>query len=321
VVEFRTFHNSDPPRLLKLWHTASLGPSAAEGFPCDLLELFVYARPYFDRRGLILATDRVEVVGMVHAGFSATADESRLDFKRGVISAVIVRPEYRRRGIGRVLVRQAEEFLKGHGARQVMAGAGNNGNGFYHALYGGVEPSGFAESGEHPSEFFAACGYEPGGVTRILHRDLHKGRDPVNARLIRNRRRLQMVITDRIPNQTWWWHARFGHQETLQFQLTDRSSGESVASGQILGLDVYIPKWGVRAVGMRDLFVPQHARRQGYAFSLVLEVCRELREQSIRLVETQVAADNTAALDLFASVRFEEVGTLLTFRRMLDCGG
>ena len=317
MVEFRTFQNSDPPRLLKLWHTSRLGPSAAEGFPCDVLELFVYARPYFDRQGLILATDKGEIVGMIHAGFSPVADESRLDFERGVISAIIVGPKHRRRGFGRELVHRAEEYLKQCGAQHVTAGAGVNGNGFYHALYGGVEPAGFAASFGGWDEFFATCGYEPYGVTFILRKDLHEGRDPVSARLLRIRRQLQLVISDRIPDQTWWWYARFGDQETLQFQLNDRSSGKLVARGQILGLDVYIPKWGVRAVGIRDVFVPENVRRQGFALFLVQEACRYLRQDSVRFVQTQVAADDGVALALFRSAKFEEVERLLTFRRTL----
>ena len=67
MVDFRPFHNTDPPHLLKLWHAANLGPSAAEGFPCDVLELAVYSRPYFDRKGLILAVD-----GQL---FTATAEQ------------------------------------------------------------------------------------------------------------------------------------------------------------------------------------------------------------------------------------------------------
>ena len=252
---------------------------------------------------------------MIHAGFSADNSETGLDYSQGTISAVVVKPEHRRHGIARQLVQKAEEYLEQRGAQEIVAGAGLNRNGFYHAIYGGLEPAGFAESAAAWTPFFASCGYEPAEVTHILHRDLSKGRDPVNARLIRNRRRLQMVITDRIPTRSWWWYARFGHQDTLQFQLNERGSGDTVATGHILGLDIYIPKWGVRAVGIRDIFVPEEGRRQGYAFSLVMEMCRQLRGQSIRVVEAQVDSENAAAMDLFTAARFEIVENLVTFRR------
>ena len=315
MVDFRTFQNTDPPQILKLWHTSNLGPSAAEGFPCDILELTVYSRPYFDRNGLILATDANSVVGMVHAGFSATKDESQLDRSRGVISSLVVLPEYRRKSIGQQLVKKAESYLRSRGANEITAGAGPNGNGFYHAIYGGLEPSGFSSESAAWDEFFSSCGYEPGPVTSVLHRDLDNGRDPIDARLIRNRRRLKMLITDRISDHSWWWYARHSHQDTLQIELIDRSSNKTVATGQIVGLDIYIPKWGVRAVGIRDVTVSENERGQGYAFSLVLETCRQLREQSIRLVEVQIEEGNDAALRLATAARFEPVANLKTFHR------
>ncbi len=318
MVTYRTFHNADPPHLLRLWHVSDLGPSAAEGFPCEVLELAVFSRPYFDRRGLIIAEADGAIVGMAHAGFSATDDETALDRSRGTLSAIMVRPEYRRQGIGRELLRRAEQYLVARGARVVTAGAGPNGNGFYHAIYGGVEPSGFASGAAAWDDFFTSADYRPGIRTTILHRDLDIGRDPIDARLIRNRRRLNMLITDRVSDHSWWWHARHSHQDTLQIELADRGTGKTVATGRIVGLDMYIPRWGVRAVGIRDVVVSENERRQGYAFSLIVETCRKLREQSIRLVEVQIQEDNTAARELVTAAKFEPVAELRTWQRSLN---
>jgi ribosomal protein S18 acetylase RimI-like enzyme len=125
------------------------------------------------------------------------------------------------------------------------------------------------------------------------------------------------VITDRMMGRSWWWYTRFGHLDAIQFELRDKVSGQTVASAQIIGLDVYVPKWGVRAVGMRDVFVPEEFRREGYATSLVLEICKRLREQSIQLVEAQVSSNNEPALGLFRATLFEEVQELVAFRRVV----
>jgi ribosomal protein S18 acetylase RimI-like enzyme len=116
---------------------------------------------------------------------------------------------------------------------------------------------------------------------------------------------------------SWWWHVRFGQLDALKFELQDRTAKTVVASGQIIGLDVYVPKWGIRAVGMKDIWVPEEARRHGYGFSLVLEICRQLREQSIQVIEAQVAAENAAAEQLFREARFEQVQELVTYRKEL----
>ena len=45
--------------------------------------------------------------------------------------------------------------------------------------------------------------------------------------------------------------------------------------------------------------------------------CRRLREQSIQLIEAQVAQNNHAARELFASAGFEQVQELVAYHRDL----
>ncbi|MDG1896094.1 MAG: GNAT family N-acetyltransferase [Fuerstiella sp.] len=317
MVEFRTFHNADPPEILKLWHASNLGPSAAEGFPCDIFELFVFSQPFFDRNGFFVAHEGDRIVGFVHAAFSCTKDGTALNITDGVISALVVHPEFRRQGVGTQLVVLAEHYLADKGAASVEVGAGLDRNGFYNGIYGGHQASGFANEIAPWTEFLTPLKFRPGSSTRILHRDLTMGRDPVSARLIRHRRRMNLVITDRVADMPWWWHVRFGQLDALKFELQERQGKSVAASGQIIGLDVYVPKWGVRAVGMKDVWVPEEVRRHGYGLSLVLEICRRLREQSIQVIEAQIDADNAAAYELFTDAKFEQVQELVTFRREL----
>ncbi len=184
-------------------------------------------------------------------------------------------------------------------------------------MYGGLQPSGFSESSAAWEPFFSKLGYTPGSKTVVVRRDLFKSRDPVNARLIRNRRQVNLVITDRTKGQPWWWFVRFGHLDSLRFELEERASKKIVASGQIIGMDVFIPKWGVRSVGIRDVFVPEDQRRHGYALALVLEICRRLRDETVQLIEAHVDSGSQGGIDLFTSANFEPAEHLLTFRRNL----
>lgn len=317
IVQYRSYHNSDPPRLHQLWHSCALGRNAAEGFSCDVFELFAISPPYFDRDGLILALDGNRVVGYVHASFAVNATETGLDPQKGIISALMVHPAFRRQKIGTELVRRAELYLKSKGAETVEAGGGLNQNGFYCGIYGGLEPSGFCGSAAAWREFFATCGYGFGTETFVLRRDLLQSRDPVNAKLLRHRRHLNLVITDRPSKESWWWFVRYGHLDSLRFELQEKTNSEVVASGQIIGMDLFIPKWGVRSVGIREIFVPESQRRHGYAQALVLEICRRLRGESVQLVEAHVLADNRPVIDLFTSAKFELNDRLLTFRKSL----
>lgn len=315
LIEYRPFHNADPPRLLKLWHSCALGRSAAEGFACDILEVFTFSQPYFEPAGLIVATDERRVVGFVHAGFAPNQEQTALDRSQGVISALMVHPGWRRRGIGREMVRQAEAYLVNSGSKNVEAGGGLDRNGFYVGIYGGSQPSGFSADAVPWEAFFGACGYSGGTTTLVMRRDLNRTRNPVSARQIRNRRHLRMVISDRVNGQTWWWFVRFGHLDSLTMQLRRSSDDELVASGQIIGLDVFIPKWGVRSVGIRDIFVPESFRNHGYAMALLLETCRRLHDESVQLIEAHIDALNEPAIRLFRAANFEPDDRLLTFRK------
>ncbi len=318
MIQYRHFHNTDPPGLLQLWHSCALGPAAAEGFSCDILELFTFSQPFFDRLGLIVATDENRIVGFVHAGFAPLADESGLDRRQGILSGLMVHPAYRRRRIGTELVCRAEDYLRLAGAECVEAGGGLDRNGFYVGIYGGLQPSGWLESAAPWNAFLGSCAYTFSTRTIIMHRNLKTSRDPVSAKLIRHRRQLEMVITDRPSGQPWWWFVRFGHLDSLRFELRPASTGLCVAAGQIIGMDVFIPKWGVRSVGIRGLFVPEGQRLHGYALALVLEMCRRLRDESVQLIEAHVDEQNQGAMKLFRSARFEAAERLVTYRRRLD---
>lgn len=229
----------------------------------------------------------------------------------------MVHPVYRRRGIGSELLMRAEDYLREQGSVSVEAGGGLDRNGFYVGIYGGLQPSGFSEGAAAWDPFFASRGYAAANQTLVMRRDLIRSRDPVTARLIRNRRHLNMVITDRPTGQPWWWFVRYGHLDSLRFELQEKSDGSTVASGQIIGMDVFIPKWGVRSVGIRHVFVPAENRRHGYGLALVLEVCRRLREESVQLIEAHVDHANAGAIDLFTASKFETADRLVTYRRTL----
>lgn len=314
---YRPYHNADPPKLHQLWHACQLGRNAAEGFPCDVFELLSISPPFFERAGLIVAEQDKRIVGYVHAGFAVNQLESGLDVQQGVLAALMVHPDFRRQGIGRQLVQHAEMWLQRRGALAVEAGCGLGRGGFYCGIYGGLEPSGFCSAAAPWKEFFQAVGYGSGQETFVLRRDLMLSRDPVNARLLRHRRELKLVITDRPGAESWWWFVRFGHLDSLRFEMRTKVGEDLVASGQIVGMDLYIPKWGVRSVGIRGIYVPESRRRYGYAQSLVFEICRCLRDESVQLVEAQVASDNAPAVELFTSAKFELHSRLLTFRRKL----
>lgn len=317
MVQYRTFLNSDPPEILKLWHASQLGPGAAEGFPCGVFDMLVFSQPYFDSAGFVIAEDKGHVVGFCHGGFAANDQRTRVDHRRGTIAGIVVHPDYRRQGIGSALLQQTEDYLRERGAEVSEAGAGLGHNGFYNGIYGGLTASGFVQDAFPWGQFWNSKGYGEAETTLVLHRDLNIGRDPISARLMRHRRSMNLVVTDRISNMSWWWHTRFCYMDSIRFELRQRTDERVVASAHITGLDIYIPKWGIRAVGLHNILVPEDVRRQGFGLSLVLEICKRLREQSISVIEVQVDQGDEESIGLFTAAKFEEVQKLVTFRKTL----
>lgn len=320
MIEYRRFHNSDPPRIVALWHASRLGRGAAGGFSFDAFELLNFAQRYFDRDGLILAVDRDadKVVGMAHAGFGPNESEGAIDTGVGVICAVVVRPEYRRKGIGRELVRRAEEYLKLKGAETILAGPAAPFDPFFVGLYGGSQPSGFLESDPDAAPFFTSLGYEPVERFAILQRDLQSGRDPMSFKVVNVRRKTQLGMTPGPDDPTWWWTTRYGRLDSLRFLLLPKPGGDPLAGITILGLDLYLPKWQERVIGLTDLAVPEDERRKGYGLALLLEVAKRLREELVNKLEAHVSESNPTALRTFEKAGFSRVDTGVVYRKAVS---
>ncbi|MBL8851077.1 MAG: GNAT family N-acetyltransferase [Planctomycetaceae bacterium] len=320
MIQYRTFRNPDPPRILELWNHCPLGRSGARPQSTDVFEVFNYSQLFFDPAGLILACDGPQIVGLCHAGFCCTDDESRLDYSRGVICLTLVHPDYNRQGIGRELVRRAEAYLAERGAVEIFAGPSPHRDPFYFGLYGGTRPSGFLESDPLAHSFFLGVGYIEHERHGVYQRNLAVARDPINLRIAAIRRQTELTIVDKPYHPTWWWYTHFGRWDSagidlLRFRLVRKQDGEPLAGVTVIGLDQYIPVWQKRAIGLVDLFVVESLRGQGYGQTLLVEVLRRLRQELIDLAEVHAPDANQLATRVIQAAGFERVDTGAVYRK------
>lgn len=317
VIEYRPFRNDDPPHIVRLWNSAGLGRGAASNVSADAFDLVCFSHPYFDRHGLIVAVKGETPVGFAHAGFAFLEDGSGLDPRHGVICVVVVDPGHRRQGIGRELVRRAEEFLKGAGASRITAGPSPGRDPFYVGMYGGIEPAGFLDSDAAASPFFQRLGYAPGARHLVFQRPIPGPADPVHFRLIGIRRKMELVGTMQPLDLTWAWATRYGRLDSLEFQLTPKGKGASmaVARATLVGLDLYLATWQERAVGLLGMYVPDAERRKGYGQALLLDIGRKLRNEMITCVEMHAPESNAAACALLSKSGFHQVDAGTEFVR------
>jgi ribosomal protein S18 acetylase RimI-like enzyme len=315
VVHYRTFRNGDPPRLIELWNQIFQGRGAAELPGTTLLEHHVFAKPYFDRDGLIFACDNDITVGFAHAGFGPDESEANLDFTQGVTCLVGVLPSYRRQGIGTQLLRRAEDYLRARGARKLYAGPSPRRNPFYLGLYGGSESAGILASDPAADPFLTQLGYQPEETFQVWQRRLDAPWNVVDGRFPGLRRKYEIRIVPRTGVESWWKECVLGPLELVEFRLEEKLTGKSVAFAAAWDMETYCQRWREAAVGLFQIEVLPELRRQGLAKFLMDQLIRHLQDQCFLRTEIMTTPDNEPANQMLTGLGFQQVDLGHSYRR------
>jgi ribosomal protein S18 acetylase RimI-like enzyme len=307
VVHYRKFRNTDPPGLVEIWNEVVGGKGGIHMPTSTSLERCVLAKPFFDPAGLIVAEDNGALAGFVHAGFGPDAAQGAVSTSVGVLCFLGVRSAQRGHGIGAGLLEQAESYLRQRGVESVYAGPHWPRGPFYQGLYGGSELPGFLASLADLHTFLTHKHYRVCQEVAVLRRRL---RDPVkliDPRLPRLRQQVEFNIGARKFLGSWWQECIMGPVEPLEFSLTDKTSGEHVATA----LGWYMEGFGGRAeapaAGIVHLEVKEGRRRAGLGKLFLTEILRALQGQYFESAEVQVDQTNTVGLHLCHAFGFEQV--------------
>jgi ribosomal protein S18 acetylase RimI-like enzyme len=315
VIHFRPFRNSDPPLLAEVWRSQPSQRGLMQPMSPALFEQFVLSKSIFEPQGLILATNEDKVLGFVHAGFGANADETGLSTTRGVTSMLMIRAPEATSSLAAELLEQGENYLRSRGAAELYAGGIRPLDPFYLGLYGGSELSGILESDTQHVQLVSAEGYEEAERTLVLERDLASFRPAVDRGQMQLRRRTSLQVLVDPPTKTWWEACTFGEFDRTRFELQSRDACTTVASVTFWNIQPLSATWGVNAAGLIDLEVAPAERRQGVATYLLGEAFRHLSAQGLALVEVQVREGNESGLGLFEKLGFEQVDRAVSFRK------
>ena len=315
MVQYRKFRNDDPPGLAEIWNEAFAGRGAVRLRSSSPLERHVFAKPYFDPDGLIVALENGVRVGFAHAGFGPNETESRLSHDRGVICLIGLRPSFQRRGIGAELLQRCDKYLRERGATELHAGAMHPLNPFYFGLYGGSELPGFLDSDPATGPFLRKHGYQPGAASFIFQRRLDQPFNIADGRFGAIRRCYEMRLLPQIKLGTWWQECVLGLVEPVEVRLEEKWTGQAAATAIAWEMEGFSWRWEAPTVGVMNLQVREDLRRQGLGKFLMAQLIRHLQEQYFGLVEVQTMESNQAAIKLYTGLGFQHVDTGRIYRK------
>lgn len=309
MVHYRTFRNTDPPRLVDVWNQAFPGRGAVTLRNSTPLERFVLAKPYFDPAGMILAEEDNRCVGFAHSAV-VTPDFRSLEdcgtLKQGVICMLGIRPTHRGRGIGPELLRRSEEYLLNRGAQVFLAGGYDRSNPFYFGIYGGANCPGFLQSNPEAEAFFQKSGYRIHQTVLILQLRLDAPLSIADPRfgVLRNQYQVSMRSPRKLKD--WWQECTVGVVEPLEFRLKDKNHA---LRGRALAWEMegFSARWGWPAVGVIDFEVDPAYRRAGLGKYLLATILKQLQDQYFQTVEVQIDETNAAAIQFLCPFGFEQV--------------
>ncbi len=306
MVCYRTFKNTDPPRLVEVWNETFTGRGAVRLASSTPLERFVLSKPLFDPEGLIVAEDGGSVLGFAHAALGPPEPAGPSD---GVVCLVGVRPGSQRHGVGTELLRRCEEYLHRRQVRNIYAGGHWPRNPFYMGLYGGCESPGFLRSDPLAEPFFLRHAYRLDHQVLVMQRSLDQRFKLFDPRFLTLRQRFDLQVDYPRTLRGWWRECVVGYLDPLEFVLLDRKSCLPAVRTLVWDMEGFALRWRAASVGILDFEVLPDYRRQGLGKLFLSYIMRQVQEQFFQIVELHLPHDNPLALCFLQGLGFKHVDT------------
>ncbi len=321
MIHFRTFRNTDLQALADLWQVSASGPALARRVPLSLLEYRILDKPYFDPAGLIVAESESGLVGFVHACLGLSDNRKTVSTARGMIAMIMVRPEYRRQGIGSQLLQRAEAFLAGVGCQEVFSGEGDRFSPFYLGMYRASGLAGVLDSLPGAKDFFARCGYAMHRQTCLWELDLANFTPKMDRNFMALMRSTMLSDFEEACSDDWWEANMWNSQRCWRFDLISASDDEPLGRTTVCELEPLSSNWGISVYELWHVEVNPRRRRAGVASYMMAEVFRRLRNRAVQRVQIQTDQGNTAGEALCRRLGLVQVGWGTMFRKALDPSG
>jgi GNAT superfamily N-acetyltransferase len=280
-----------------------------------LLEQLVFAKPYFDPEGLIIASADDVPVGFVHAGFGASEEQSAIDTDIGTTYLLMLRADHRDEALAVELLSRAENYLRGRGSKVIYAGGIRPMNAFYLGLYGGSELPGILIADPIVHKTCRAKGYREIDRALVLQLELANLRQPVSRVQRQLRRELRISEVASGATASWWEACTRCAFDRIQFALAPAGGGDPLGTVAFWDIEPLSTSWGVPSAGLIELEVSSQRRRQGLATFLLGEAFQRLRTRGVLRIEAQTMQQNAPGIALYEKLGFTKVDEGVIYRK------
>ncbi len=306
MIRYRAFENRDPPGLAEIWRTQRPIRGRIQAVTPQILEEHVFAKPWFDRQGLIVACEGARPVGFIHAGFGADCSGGAIECSQGTTCLILVAPHDNRPMIATELMAASEDYLRRGGAKELYAGSQYPLNPFYLGLYGGSDVAGVLGSNAGWIDLLTASGYEPHAQRVLVGRTLGGFRAPIDREQLQIRRKFKVAEPATVVPDNWWDANVWAMHDWTRFKLVLPGGGEPIISATFWDVQPLGHNWGVQTVGLVKLEDTPEAREAGLTTYLLAEALRQYQAAGYAQFEAQASADDKVQRGIFAELGMTE---------------
>lgn len=222
TLRIRPFLNTDLPALCELWNVYHR--DQVLGIPLDLerMELFVQAKPYFDREQLLVCVRSGEPVGFAQLCPIPDVLLENADRSRMGIAALCTQPGEDESDIAAQLLMAAEEYCRSQAVASCWFRPALPFCSYYVGLGPADSLAGVLSGEAKLCQWLSQAGYKPAIPTTVWELDLLSFQAPADRIQMLVRRRSYVEKQLQEPLMPWWQSCVLGHAEVTAFHLTDR---------------------------------------------------------------------------------------------------
>lgn len=311
-VSIRTFRNTDVQAICAVWNAHH----QAQGTPYEItplqLEWYSLAKPYFDDQTFWLAEIDDEVVGFLHYGPCANANQTDLSRTQVGLYALCVCHREDEDLIASTLLsrfmKSVPESVDEAYFRPLLPHGG-----FYLGLSPGDSMVGATPTEPRTCHWLAQSGFAKTMATCQWELDLGRFQAPIDRLQIQVRRAAHVNRQLDEPMLPWWQACVLGHAEPTSFQLTHRS--ERRVLGDVLywsiSNELYMAPETVMWLWPTD---EDNLLDENHLLFLLAESLREFQSERVDCIRTVSLAEESGRTAILRRLGFSPVQNGVVFK-------